>query len=63
MSNEMSMGTDGMCPSLNTVHPDVLKQFPNLFTPLQIGPVTIRNRVFVSSHTTVLVENGGPGRS
>jgi len=61
VSTAPNRGTDSLCPSRDTVSPDVLKQFPHLFTPLRIGPVTIRNRVFVSSHTTVLAENGGPG--
>ncbi len=49
------------CPSLDTIHPDVLKQFPHLFEPLSIGNLYIRNRVFISAHTTMLAENGGPG--
>jgi len=60
LSSESSRCMDDLCPSRESVHPDVVKQFPHLFAPLQIGPVNIRNRVFVSSHTTVLAENGGP---
>lgn len=50
-----------ICPSIDTIQPEVLKQFPNLFSPLSIGNVCIRNRVFISAHTTVLAENGGAG--
>ena len=32
--------------------------FPNLFSPLQIGPVTVRNRILSSGHDTVLVQDG-----
>lgn len=50
------------CPSLDTIGPEILKQFPHLFNPLNIGKICIRNRVFISAHTTVLAENGGGGR-
>ncbi len=35
-------------------------QFPNLFSPLRIGRVTVPNRVSFSAHLTNLAENGLP---
>ena len=35
--------------------------FPNLFRPLAIGPITIRNRIVSSGHDTVMGVNGEPG--
>ena len=32
--------------------------FPHLFTPLRIGPVTLRNRIVSSGHDTVMAEDG-----
>ena len=32
--------------------------FPRLFTPLQVGPVSLRNRIVSSGHDTVMVEDG-----
>ncbi|MGV9709779.1 oxidoreductase [Gordonia sp. NPDC003424] len=32
--------------------------FPNLLSPLQIGAVTLRNRIFSSGHDTVMVHDG-----
>jgi 2,4-dienoyl-CoA reductase-like NADH-dependent reductase (Old Yellow Enzyme family) len=61
MSTQRSGTMVDPCPSLDTVNPDVLQQFPNLFKPLSIGSLHIRNRVFVSAHTTMLAENAGPG--
>jgi len=61
MSTRQSGKMVDPCPSIDTIHPDVLKQFPHLFEPLSIGNLCIRNRVFISAHTTVLAENGGPG--
>ena len=61
MSTERNRESPGLCPTRDTVCPEVLEQFPHLFSPLRIGPVSIRNRVFVSAHTTVLAENGGVG--
>ena len=49
------------CPRTDTIDPAVLKQFPHLFTALDIGKIRVRNRIFISAHTTVLAENGGPG--
>jgi len=33
-------------------------QFPHLFSPLQIGGVTLKNRIFSSGHDTVMAEDG-----
>ena len=35
-------------------------QFPNLFSPLQIGRVTVANRISFSAHLTNLADNGLP---
>ncbi|QNS06117.1 oxidoreductase [Streptomyces xanthii] len=35
-----------------------MAEFPHLFSPLRIGPVTVRNRILSSGHDTVLVEDG-----
>jgi 2,4-dienoyl-CoA reductase-like NADH-dependent reductase (Old Yellow Enzyme family)/NADPH-dependent 2,4-dienoyl-CoA reductase/sulfur reductase-like enzyme len=35
----------------------------HLFTPLQVGPVTIRNRIFSTGHQTVLVDDGVPNEA
>ncbi|AKS36440.1 FAD-dependent oxidoreductase [Mycolicibacterium goodii] len=32
--------------------------FPRLFSPLQVGPVTLKNRIFSSGHDTVMVHDG-----
>ena len=32
--------------------------FPQLFSPLQIGAVTLKNRIVSSGHDTVMAENG-----
>ena len=34
------------------------EHFPHLFTPLTIGPVTIRNRIVSSGHDTVMAVDG-----
>jgi 2,4-dienoyl-CoA reductase-like NADH-dependent reductase (Old Yellow Enzyme family) len=36
-------------------------RFPNLFAPLQIGPVRAKNRVVSSGHDTVMAVDGAPG--
>ena len=36
-------------------------QFPNLFSPLTMRNVTIRNRIVSTAHATVLADNGMPG--
>ncbi len=61
MSTRRSGKVVGPCPSLDSIGPEILKQFPHLFNPLNIGNICIRNRVFISAHTTVLAENGGAG--
>ena len=33
-------------------------QFPNLFSPLTMRNVTIRNRIVSTAHATVLADNG-----
>src|SRR5688572_17400713 len=48
-------------PAADAVPPEVRAQFPRLFAPLATGPVFIKNRVFISAHTTVLAEDGGIG--
>ena len=35
-----------------------MTSFPKLFTPLQVGPCTIKNRIVSSGHDTVMIENG-----
>jgi 2,4-dienoyl-CoA reductase-like NADH-dependent reductase (Old Yellow Enzyme family) len=35
--------------------------FPHLFTPIQIGSVTIKNRILSSGHDTVMAESGAIG--
>ena len=32
--------------------------FPTLFSPLQVGDVTLKNRIFSSGHDTVMVHDG-----
>src|SRR5690606_17503769 len=32
--------------------------FPHLFSPLQVGPVTLKNRIFSTGHDTTLPTNG-----
>ena len=34
--------------------------YPNLFSPLQVGAIRIKNRIFSSGHMTMLHEAGGP---
>jgi len=61
MADRQSGKMVGLCPSSDTIDPEVLEQFGHLFEPLSIGKVRIRNRVFIPGHTSVLVEDGGPG--
>ncbi len=35
-------------------------RFPNLFSPLSVGPVQLKNRIFSTGHMTVMLENGVP---
>lgn len=39
-----------------------MQDFPNLLSPIDIGPVTMRNRVLVSAHVPGLAENNRPGQ-
>jgi 2,4-dienoyl-CoA reductase-like NADH-dependent reductase (Old Yellow Enzyme family)/thioredoxin reductase len=32
--------------------------FPHLFSPLEVGPITLKNRIFSSGHDTVMVHRG-----
>jgi mycofactocin system FadH/OYE family oxidoreductase 2 len=41
--------------------PSSHSEFPHLFSALQVGPITLRNRVFVSAHQPGLAEGGLPG--
>lgn len=34
--------------------------FPHLFSPLTVGPLTIKNRIFSTGHMTMMVEHGKP---
>lgn len=36
-------------------------EFPNLLSPLKVGPKTLRNRVLITAHVPGLAENGVPG--
>src|SRR5690606_26090983 len=53
--------TSYLCPSADTAPPEVLKRYPYLFRPLYLKGLCIRNRVFISAHTTMLAEDGGIG--
>ena len=33
-------------------------EFPTLFSPLELGPITLKNRIFSSGHDTVMVHDG-----
>ena len=33
------------------------QHFPHLFTPLNLGPLRVRNRIFIPGHATALSEN------
>ena len=39
---------------------DTSQQFKRLFSPLQVGPITLRNRVLVSAHQPGMAEHGAP---
>ena len=39
---------------------DTSQQFKHLFSPLQVGPITLRNRVLVSAHQPGMAEHGAP---
>ncbi len=36
------------------------QSFPNLFSPLVVGPASLKNRIFSTGHMTVMLENGVP---
>ncbi|HVQ89340.1 MAG TPA: FAD-dependent oxidoreductase [Actinomycetes bacterium] len=38
--------------------PETSTAFPHLFSPLQVGAVTLKNRIISSGHDTVMAENG-----
>ena len=49
-------------PSVNRGNLEMAStQFPNLFSPLTMRTVTIRNRIVSTAHATVLADNGMPG--
>jgi mycofactocin system FadH/OYE family oxidoreductase 2 len=37
------------------------REFPHLFSPLQIGPVTVPNRILLPAHGTMFAEDNMPG--
>jgi 2,4-dienoyl-CoA reductase-like NADH-dependent reductase (Old Yellow Enzyme family)/thioredoxin reductase len=49
-------------PATARAHPErTAMQLPRLFSPLDIGPVRIANRIVSSGHDTVMAEDGLPG--
>ena len=36
------------------------QSFPHLFSPLAIGPLTVKNRIFSTGHMTMMIEDGCP---
>jgi len=44
--------------SASSVDAPAAHPFPHLFSPLRIGPVTLRNRIFSPGHDTVMAEHG-----
>ena len=36
-------------------------EFRHLFTPLRVGGLTLKNRIFSSGHAEAMAENGKPG--
>ena len=44
--------------NISSVQPDQPGHFPRLFSPLRIGPATIRNRIVSSGHDTVMAVDG-----
>lgn len=36
------------------------QSFPHLFSPLAIGPLTVKNRIFSTGHMTMMIEDGNP---
>lgn len=39
------------------------QSFPNLFSPLVVGPTILKNRIFSTGHMTVMLENGVPSET
>ena len=39
-----------------------MSDYPHLFSPLEIGPMQVRNRVLVSAHVPGFAENNKPGK-
>ena len=39
-----------------------MSHFPYLFSPLEIGPLSVRNRVLISAHVPGFAENNKPGK-
>ena len=37
------------------------KLFPHLFTPFELGPLRVRNRIFIPGHATALSVNSQVG--
>ena len=37
------------------------QEFKHLFTPLKIGPITVRNRLVCTAHMSLLAEDNVPG--
>jgi len=52
---------NNLCPTFDDLSPELQKRYPNLFNPLTILDLTIRNRVFISSHASMLAEDYAPG--
>ena len=52
---------NNLCPTFEDLSPELQKIYPTLFNPLTILDLTIRNRVFISSHATMLAEQYAPG--
>ncbi len=54
-----------MLSSVSKQRSKMQEQFKLLFTPLKVGPVTIRNRIMSTSHCTQMIDpgptSGGPG--
>ena len=38
-------------------------RFPRLFSPLAVGPLTLKNRIFVTGHMTMMVTGGVPSEA
>jgi 2,4-dienoyl-CoA reductase-like NADH-dependent reductase (Old Yellow Enzyme family) len=50
-----------MAPSVFTKRGRVVTDsFPHLFSPLTIGPLTVKNRIFSTGHMTMMIDGGVP---